>query len=528
MKVKRFVQLAVFLRTAFSCAFLCTFLLASSAAYAASVPTGFVDELITGGLFNPTAMTIAPDGRIFVCEQTGTVRLIKNDTLQSTPVLNVSVDSTWERGLLGIALDPDFATNQYIYIYYTAVSPTAHNRVSRFTLNGDVALTGSGTILLDLFDLTGPYEIHNGGALHFGLDGKLYVAVGENAFPNLAQDLNTLHGKMLRLNKNGSIPTDNPFYNTVNGNNRAIWAYGLRNPFTFAVHPVTGRIFINDVGQSSWEEINEGIRGANYGWPRREGPTGNPNFEDPIYSYSHSAGCAITGGTFFSPQNTNFPANYQGVYFFADLCSNWIRMLDPSQGNNVTGFATGVNNPVDLDVGPDGNLYYLARGAGAVGRIRFDLDCDSLVECKDTTYSEGISYIIFNHRKPSKDKALIRLCVDECFCEALKEGVEEIVIELSGCDPITIPGSLLQSNSSRTKFRTESSTYELIINCRMGWLKLRLKNADLKTCVSNPVKFCASITNGPCLCAEALFTEKLDGFGRLKKLTLIATEACPR
>lgn len=352
--------------------------------------------------------------------------------------------------------------------------------------------------------------------------------MGDNTFPDLAQDLNTLHGKMLRLNKDGSIPADNPFFGT--GYNQAIWAYGLRNPFTFAVHPVTGRIFINDVGQGSWEEINNGIPGANYGWPLTEGPNppGNPNLVYPIYYYSHAEGCAIVGGTFFSPQNTNFPANYQGVYFFADLCSNWIRMLNPSHGNNVTGFATGVNNPVDLDVGPDGNLYYLARGAGAVGRIRFNPDCVSLVECKDTTYF-GRSKIEFNYRRESRDGAFIRLCViDECFCEALKAGVEEIVLELAGCNPITIPGSMITPNRSNTVFRARSSTYTLIVNCRRGWLKFELRNADLKACVSNPVRTCVSITDGPCLCAEKEFTERWDRKGRLKELTLIATEACPR
>jgi glucose/arabinose dehydrogenase len=517
------------LKTAFSCAFLCSFLIASNAPYAASVPTGFVDELVASGLSDPTAMAIAPDGRIFVCEQAGTLRLIKNDTLLSTPVLNVSVDPTWERGLLGIALDPDFSNNQYIYLYYTAVSPTVHNRLSRFTLSGDVAIPGSETVLLDLFDLISPFAIHNGGAIHFGFDGKLYVAVGENNFPDLAQDLNTLHGKMLRLNKDGTIPTDNPFYNTLSGDNRAIWAYGLRNPFTCAVHPVTGRIFINDVGQNSWEEINDGIPGANYGWPLAEGPNppDNPDYVYPIYSYSHAAGCAITGGTFFSPQSTNFPAQYQGVYFFSDLCSSWIRTLDPSNGNEVTGFATGASSPVDLDVGPDGNLYYLTRGENAVGRIRYDTDCVPLPGCTDTNYFGGHSWIRFNHRRATKDKALLRLCEAECFCGALKAGIEEIVLWLDECDQITIPGTALRSNRKKTRFRARSSTYILKIDCEEGWIKVKLKNLDLKNCVSDPpVKICVQITDGPCLCAEEEFDEKRDEKDRLKKLFLMETGTC--
>jgi glucose/arabinose dehydrogenase len=528
MKIKKFVLLAVFFRAAFSCAFLCTFLLASSAAYAASVPAGFVDELVAGGLSKATAMTIAPDGRIFVCEQEGTLRLIKDGTLLSTPVLNVSVNAEWERGLGGITLDPDFASNQYIYIYYTAVSPTVHNRLSRFTLNGDVAIPGSETVLLDLFDIVS--NVHNGGALNFGLDGKLYVAVGENGFSDLSQDLNTLHGKMLRLNKDGSIPADNPFYNDVSGDNRAIWAYGLRNPFTCAVHPVTGRIFINDVGSFKYEEINDGFPGANYGWPQGEGSTGNPSFVDPIYYYSHAEGCAITGGTFFCPQNTNFPAHYQGVYFFSDWCSSWIRMLDPSNSNEVTGFASNAGKPVDLDVGPDGNLYYLARNfglereQGSLHRIRFS-PCVSLEECTDTNF-RGLSWIRFNHRRASRDKVLIRSRVDECFCDALKEGVDEIVLWLDECDQITIPGTALKSNRKKTRFRAMSSTYILEVNCKKGRLKLKLKNADLKNCVSNSVKICVSITDGPCLCAEEEFVEDRNKKGRLKVLYLIVKEAC--
>lgn len=129
-----------------------------------------------------------------------------------------------------------------------------------------VAVPGSEVVLLELNNLSATN--HNGGALHFGRDGKLYAAVGENAVTSNAQTLNNLLGKILRINKDGSIPADNPFYDSTTGDNRSIWALGLRNPFTFAVHPNSGRIFINDVGQSSWEEINEGVAGANYGCPQ--------------------------------------------------------------------------------------------------------------------------------------------------------------------------------------------------------------------------------------------------------------------
>ena len=340
--------------------------LASSAA-AASLPTGFFETPIATGLDRPTAMAFAPDGRIFVCQQGGALRVVKDGTLMATPFVSLTVDDEGERGLLGVAFDPSFASNQYVYVYYTATTPAAHNRISRFTANGDVAAGGSEVVLLDLNNLSGATN-HNGGAIHFGLDGKLYAAVGENANGANAQTLGNLLGKVLRINADGTIPTDNPFYGTASGNNRAIWALGLRNPFTFAFQPVTGRMFINDVGNSTWEEIDDGLRGANYGWPSTEGPTSNPSFVSPLFAYGHGSssttGCAIAGGAFYNPAGAMFPADYVGDYFFADLCSGWIRRYDPASGI-ATGFATGLSNPVDLAVPPDGSLYYLMRGGGS-------------------------------------------------------------------------------------------------------------------------------------------------------------------
>src|SRR4029079_6962081 len=176
-------------------------------------------------------------------------------------------------------------------------TPTVHNRISRFIANGDLAQSGSEVVLLDLDNLSSATN-HNGGALAFGPDGKLYADVGENANGAHAQTLANLLGKMLRLNSDGSIPSDNPFFSTATGRNRAIWAMGLRNPFTFAFNPGSGpAMFINDVGQDTREEINGGQAGANYGWPETEGATGDPRFVSPRYAYNHSGGgCAITGG----------------------------------------------------------------------------------------------------------------------------------------------------------------------------------------------------------------------------------------
>jgi glucose/arabinose dehydrogenase len=313
-------------------------------------------------LNNPTAMQFAPDGRLFVCEQDGRLRVIKNGSLLSTPFLTVTVSSSGERGLLGVAFDPDFAVNQFVYVYYTATMPAIHNRVSRFTANGDVVRPGSEVVLLDLENLSATN--HNGGALAFGPDDKLYVAVGENAVSSNAQTLGNRLGKMLRLNRDGTIPSDNPFFSTASGVNRAIWALGLRNPFTFAFNGAGTTMFINDVGQSSQEEINEGRAGANYGWPDTEGPTTDPRFDSPRYSYAHAGGaCAIVGGAFYSPMTAQFPADYLNDYFFADYCAGWIRRLDPAS-SAVTTLATGIGSPVDLKVADDGSLYYLARMSG--------------------------------------------------------------------------------------------------------------------------------------------------------------------
>lgn len=343
-----------------------------SAAYGATLPAGFIETQISG-LSNPTAMEIAPDGRIFVCLQEGSLRVIKNGALLATPFLTLSVDPSGERGLLGIAFDPNFASNNFLYLYYTVPATPRHNRVSRFTANGDVVVPGSEVIIWELDNLTSATN-HNGGAIHFGPDGKLYIAVGENATPSNAQTLSNQLGKVLRINSDKTIPADNPFFNTAVGNNRSIWALGLRNPFTFAFQPGTGRLFINDVGQSAWEEINDGIAGSNYGWPNTEGFTSNPAFRSPLFAYGHggdaTTGCAIAGGAFYNPTTVQFPSSFVGKYFFADLCSGWIRVFDPATAT-ASGFATNISQPVDLKVTPDGSLYYLARGSASLFKVQF-------------------------------------------------------------------------------------------------------------------------------------------------------------
>ena len=344
-------------------------LLAGFSLDGATLPAGFAETQVGSDLSGtPTAMDFAPDGRLFVCLQEGQLRVIENGVLLATPFVTVTTTANGERGLLGIAFDPNFASNQFVYVYYTDITAPIHNRVSRFTANGNVAVAGSELVILELDNLSGATN-HNGGGIHFGPDGKLYVGVGENANPANAQTLANRLGKLLRINADGSIPTDNPFFNMAAGANRAIWALGLRNPFTFAFQPRTGRLFINDVGQSTWEEIDDGIAGSNYGWSICEGfcSPPNANYRDPLFEYGHGSsnttGCAIVGGAFYNPAINQFPASYTGKYFFSDLCSGWIRLMDPSN-NTASDFATGLSTPVDLKIGPDGSLYYLIQGNG--------------------------------------------------------------------------------------------------------------------------------------------------------------------
>jgi glucose/arabinose dehydrogenase len=355
---------------------------------AADLLTGFTHSQVVSGLTNPTDMEFAPDGRLFVAEQAGKVRIAKPDgTLTTFLDISTKVDASGDRGLQALAFDPGFSTNRYVYLHYTkkATSTTpAHNRVVRVTANGNKVVAGSEKLIFRLNNQTSDH--HMGGAIDFGTDGKLYIATGDNETPNNSQQLTNLFGKMLRINKSGTIPTDNPFYTTASGKNRAIWALGLRNPFKFAVQPGIGTIFINDVGEKAWEEINQLEKGANYGWPVHEGIANDPSYVDPIFAYAYgqdrtstTTGCSITGGVFYNPTTVLFPQEYEGDYFFADFCNGWIRTLEPTPGEAsgfaASEFAKGLERPIDLEVSKAGELYYLARGSsvspGSVSKIRY-------------------------------------------------------------------------------------------------------------------------------------------------------------
>ncbi len=347
----------------------------------ATLLPGFTEVAVASSLASATAMEFSPTGELWVLEQAGRVKLVRNDATTHT-ALTMSVDSRGERGLLGIAFAPSYdgvgSNTDSVYLYHT-LPGGSNNRITRYEVMNAGTTTPTLVNPVTILDLDGLSAAtnHNGGAIHFGPDGLLYVAVGDNANGANAQSLANLHGKMLRMNPDGTAPSSNPFFvdDATVTDRDYIWALGLRNPFTFSFQPGTGRMFINDVGQQTWEEINEGGAGRNFGWATTEGDFNQatyPNFTRPIYAYSHGGGSfqgyAITGGAFYNPSFAPFPSQYVGDYFFADFGNSWINVRDGVTGA-VTQFATGASNPVDLKVSTDGALYYLARGTGRIMRI---------------------------------------------------------------------------------------------------------------------------------------------------------------
>jgi len=363
-------------------------------ARAAATPAGFLDAAVATGLDRPTALAFLPDGRILVTEQGG--RLVRIDggaveTLATIPVCDAS-----EMGLLGVAADPDFRTNGFVYLYRTSRGPAGcsqatgrTNQVVRVTVRGDAA--GSLTVLLD--GIRTDEGNHDGGAVRVGPDRKLYVGTGDSGLGDnqggpgsatnpYAQDLSSLNGKILRLERDGSAARDNPFVHTP-GARPEVFAYGFRNPFRLGFDPATGHLWAGDVGDLTVEEIDVVVAGGNYGWPYCEGtlPPGceHPGDIDPVFSYEHdvpdSLGETVIGGG-FAPAGFG---SFDGFYFFADWAAGTIYDA-PVGGPNRTGFAgppgvfiTGIGaangGPVDVQFGPDGNLYYVQFGPGEIHRV---------------------------------------------------------------------------------------------------------------------------------------------------------------
>lgn len=382
----------------------------------ATVPDGFEDRLVTG-VGGSTALASAPDGRLLITTKQGQVRVYKDEALLPTPALNLSSKtcSNSERGLLGIAVDPEFdAGDEYVYLYYTAYqSGACVNRVSRFEMSGDTLDPASEKKLLD--NIPSPNGNHNAGDVQFGKDGYLYVSVGDGGcyyanrsrcqYENPAsREQHILLGKILRITSDGEIPSDNPFigsdsvrcntsgHTTSEYKCQETYATGLRNPFRIAFDPdATGTSFrINEVGGGRWEEIDDGKAGADYAWNLCEGRHDNPYrsgsvncaaapYTPPIHEYSHGTGCSsITGGAFV-PDGA-WPSEYDDAYLFGDYVCNRIFMLAPRDGGGYTStlFASGLGGggPVSMAFGPydsDKALYYTTfAGGGQVRRISYE------------------------------------------------------------------------------------------------------------------------------------------------------------
>lgn len=336
----------------------------------------FTYQKVAGSISSPTAFAFVDKNLILVTEKTGKLRVIKNNTLLPKAAITLSVSTSSERGLIGVAVDPDFETNKYVYLYYTVPTPTIFNRIERYKYQGDTLTPSTKQTLLELNTLSAGN--HNGGALNFGPDKKLYIGVGENAVGSNAQNLDNYLGKILRINADGTVPSDNPF--TGNAAKSRIWAYGLRNPYTFTFDPLSGKLFINDVGENTWEEINYAPTGGlNFGWPAKEGfCTSNcTGLTNPVFAYGHGdgigLGCSIIGGTFFNTTATNYPANLQGKYFYTDYCGDWINYIDPANPAKSTPFISNLPGGLTyLITGPDGNLYFLSRSDGALYKITYE------------------------------------------------------------------------------------------------------------------------------------------------------------
>ncbi len=327
-----------------------------------TVPAGYTETILATGLQRPVALAWLPASRLLIAEQyTGNILMYKNGAVQATPYATLSPVSsnTNETGLLGMCVDPNFATNGYVYVFATQ-TPTVQ-RIWRYTTVGDVGT--SATIIVDNIPTNNGY--HNAGGIGFGPDGKFYVLVGDNGPSDLGvQQLTTWRGKTLRFNSDGTIPTDNPFSPTS-----AIYTRGHRNPFRFTFRP-NGSMICTENGPNVDDEINKIVAGHNYGWPNYTGPN-NPNGawgplsptpDLPIYTYGVTI--AITDVCFYT--GTTMPLT--GEMLICDYKNGRIQRFTLDANDQVTAgptdFVTAVNQVVDLEEGPDGALYYCSLLGG--------------------------------------------------------------------------------------------------------------------------------------------------------------------
>jgi glucose/arabinose dehydrogenase len=436
----------------------------SAPAAGVTLPAGFAEQVVFSGLTQPTELEFSPDGRVFVAEKGGRIK-VYDDLADTTPTLfadlSTNVHNQWDRGLLGMALAPNFPTNPWVYVLYTYDAPPgqtapvwndfctdANNgtcvvtgRLSKLQASGDV-MTGTEQVLIH--DWCQQYPSHSIGDLEFGADGMLYVTGGDGASFNVvdygqlpagnptnpcsdptneggalrSQDVRTtadptaLNGALLRLDPNtGAAAPGNPMISSPDLNTRRIVATGLRNPFRLTMRPGTNEAWISETGWSTWEEVNRVIDPTasvtNFGWPCYEGVPRQPGYDsanlpvcenlyaagtgavtDPFVAWNHASklvageacptgSSSSTGVAFYPTSGGPYPAAYNGAVFFADYSRNCIWASLPSTPGglpnpaNLVTFGSNAATPVDLEVGPGNELYYVDHGGGTIRRIRY-------------------------------------------------------------------------------------------------------------------------------------------------------------
>jgi glucose/arabinose dehydrogenase len=310
-------------------------------------------EVFRAGLNFPVKLAFAPDGRLFFTEKSGQIRIIQNGQLLDQPFATLDAATAGERGVLGIAFDPQYNSNHFVYVYFS--HPSGPNRVVRFTDSNN-----SGTELTTIVDGIASSQFHNAGNIGFDSSGHLIVSTGDAENPASSQDPNSRNGKLLRFNRDGSIPPDNPF-----GSSNPVMAMGLRNPFDFTFHPQTGALYATDNGPDCDDKLLRVVPGGNYGW-RPNYPCGDsdPRFSRPIRLYSESI--APTGVIFYT--GTALP-QFKGDMLVVQWNGGRMRHLriDEANQGNVTSeeivLDGGFGGLIDIAQGPEGYVYFNTNNA---------------------------------------------------------------------------------------------------------------------------------------------------------------------
>lgn len=322
-----------------------------SETFTAADGTRFAVQVVITGLEVPWSLAFAPDGRLFISERPGRVRIVQNGSLLAAPALTLGdVAATGESGLLGLTLHPDFGSNHFVYLAYTSRGRQGDliNRVMRYREVGNTL--GEPLVLMDNIPAA---NIHDGSRVRFGPDGKLYVTMGDAANAPIAQDLASLNGKIYRLNEDGSLPSDNPFPSSP------IYSYGHRNPQGIAWHPVTGELWETEHGATGNDEVNRVTAGANYGWPIIEADRTQPGMVTPVLFFNPSI--APSGASFYTGTSI---AGFRQNLFFATLAGRHVHRvrLDPNDPRQVVADERLLQDRFgrirDIVTGPDGALYF--------------------------------------------------------------------------------------------------------------------------------------------------------------------------